>query len=420
MVESRVRRGFLIRLYRGVFAVGHAPITDEARWLAAVLACGPDAVLSHRQAGALWRVRSTLSPRIDVTARTRRGFTVDAITVHRATTLTPEDRDAYRGVPVTSLPRTIIDLATRISPSSLEYAIHRAEAQRKLTPADLHEALARNPGVPGTVAVRRIIGAPGHDLDAKTRSRWEVCFLKICRTHDIPDPKVDRWVPLDIPAGGLEVDFCWPAERLVVEVDERASHHTIRAQRRDPERDTALSAAGWQVIRGGRGAVCRPGRHRSGRSRCSRLSSPVAMAKKVLTLIKLQIPAAAANPAPPVGPALGQHGVNIMEFCKAFNARTQQDAGTIIPVEITVFEDRSFDFITKTPPAAVLIREALGIEKGSGEPNREKVGRLTLDQVKQIAERKMPDLNANDIDAASKIIAGTARSMGVEVEGMEV
>jgi large subunit ribosomal protein L11 len=144
------------------------------------------------------------------------------------------------------------------------------------------------------------------------------------------------------------------------------------------------------------------------------------VAKKVLTVIKLQIPGGQANPAPPVGPALGQHGVNIMEFCKAFNARTQQDAGTIIPVEITVFEDRSFDFITKTPPAAVLIREALGIEKGSGEPNREKVGRLTLDQVKQIAERKMPDLNANDIDAASKIIAGTARSMGVNVEGMEV
>jgi len=144
------------------------------------------------------------------------------------------------------------------------------------------------------------------------------------------------------------------------------------------------------------------------------------MAKKVLTMIKLQIPAGAANPAPPVGPALGQHGVNIMEFCKAFNARTQQDAGTIIPVEITVFEDRSFEFITKTPPAAVLIREALGIEKGSGEPNREKVGRLTLDQCRQIAERKMPDLNANDLDAASRIVAGTARSMGVEVEGMEV
>ena len=137
-------------------------------------------------------------------------------------------------------------------------------------------------------------------------------------------------------------------------------------------------------------------------------------------MIKLQIPAGAANPAPPVGPALGQHGVNIMELCKAFNARTQQDAGTIIPVEITVYEDRSFDFITKTPPAAVLIREVLGIEKGSGEPNREKVGRITLDQCRQIAERKMPDLNANDIDAASRIIAGTARSMGVEVEGIEV
>jgi large subunit ribosomal protein L11 len=144
------------------------------------------------------------------------------------------------------------------------------------------------------------------------------------------------------------------------------------------------------------------------------------MARKVLTMIKLQIPAGAANPAPPVGPALGQHGVNIMEFCKAFNAQTQQDAGTIIPVEITVYEDRSFDFITKTPPAAVLIREALGIEKGSGEPNREKVGQLTQAQVREIAERKMPDLNANDLDAASKIIAGTARSMGVDVEGIEV
>jgi large subunit ribosomal protein L11 len=141
------------------------------------------------------------------------------------------------------------------------------------------------------------------------------------------------------------------------------------------------------------------------------------MAKKVLTLIKLQIPAGAANPAPPVGPALGQHGVNIMEFCKAFNERTQADAGTIIPVEITVYEDRSFEFITKTPPAAVLIKEAAGIDKGSGEPHVNKVGTISMTQVRQIAERKMPDLNANDIDAASRIIAGTARSMGVDVEG---
>ena len=140
------------------------------------------------------------------------------------------------------------------------------------------------------------------------------------------------------------------------------------------------------------------------------------MAKKVLTTIKLQIPAGQANPAPPVGPALGQHAVNIMEFCKAFNAQTQAQAGTIIPVEVTVFEDRSFTFITKTPPAAVLLREALGIEKGSGEPNREKVGKVSREKVREIAELKMPDLNANDVDAAMKIIEGTARSMGVEVE----
>jgi large subunit ribosomal protein L11 len=139
------------------------------------------------------------------------------------------------------------------------------------------------------------------------------------------------------------------------------------------------------------------------------------MAKKVLTLIKLQVPGGAANPAPPVGPALGQHGVNIMEFCKAFNAQTQDQNGRIIPVEITVYEDRSFTFITKTPPAAVLIKEAAGIQKGSAEPNREKVARISKDQVRQIAETKMPDLNARDIDQAAKIIEGTARSMGVEV-----
>ena len=139
------------------------------------------------------------------------------------------------------------------------------------------------------------------------------------------------------------------------------------------------------------------------------------MAKKVLTKIKLQISAGAASPAPPVGPALGQHGVNIMEFCKAFNAQTQASGSTIVPVEITVYEDRTFTFITKTSPAAVLLREALGIDKGSGEPNRTKVGTVTRAQVREIAETKMPDLNANDVDAAMKIIEGTARSMGVEV-----
>ena len=140
------------------------------------------------------------------------------------------------------------------------------------------------------------------------------------------------------------------------------------------------------------------------------------MAKKILTLIKLQIPGGQANPAPPVGSALGQHGVNIMEFCKAFNAQTQQANGRITPVEITVFEDRSFTFITKTPPAAVLIKEALNLEKGSPEPNREKVGRLSRDQVRNIAETKLEDLNARDVEQAMKVIAGTARSMGVETD----
>jgi large subunit ribosomal protein L11 len=141
------------------------------------------------------------------------------------------------------------------------------------------------------------------------------------------------------------------------------------------------------------------------------------MAKKVVGFIKLQIPAGKANPAPPVGPALGQHGVNIMEFCKQFNAQTQENMGKIIPVEITVFADRSFTFITKTPPTPTLILEAVGEKKGSGEPNREKIGSITKEQVKKIAEVKMPDLNAAGIESAMSMVSGTARSMGVLVEG---
>ena len=139
------------------------------------------------------------------------------------------------------------------------------------------------------------------------------------------------------------------------------------------------------------------------------------MAKKVLTQIQLQAVGGQASPAPPVGPALGQHGVNIMEFVKAFNAQTQSDAGTVIPVVITVFEDRSFTLITKSPQAAVLIKHARSLEKGSAEPNRDKVAQISAAQLREIAEKKMNDLNANDVDAAAKIIAGTARSMGVEV-----
>jgi large subunit ribosomal protein L11 len=137
--------------------------------------------------------------------------------------------------------------------------------------------------------------------------------------------------------------------------------------------------------------------------------------KKLAAIIKLQIQAGAANPAPPVGPALGQHGVNIMEFCKAYNAATESQRGQIVPVEISVYEDRSFTFVTKTPPAARLLLKAAGVEKGSGEPHTNKVAKVTMDQVREIAQTKMEDLNANDIDQAAKIIAGTARSMGITV-----
>ncbi|MGB3694423.1 MAG: 50S ribosomal protein L11 [Spirulinaceae cyanobacterium] len=141
------------------------------------------------------------------------------------------------------------------------------------------------------------------------------------------------------------------------------------------------------------------------------------MAKKVVALIKLALPAGKANPAPPVGPALGQHGVNIMAFCKEYNARTADQVGTVIPVEISVYEDRSFTFALKTPPASVLIRKAAGVEKGASEPNKQKVGTITRAQLQEIAQTKMPDLNANDIEAAMKIVEGTARNMGVGVEG---
>ena len=141
------------------------------------------------------------------------------------------------------------------------------------------------------------------------------------------------------------------------------------------------------------------------------------MPKTAIATVKLQIPAGNATPGPPVGPALGQHGVNIMEFCNAFNARTKKDVGLIIPVVISIYQNRSFSFITKTPPAAILLKRAAGIAKASGEPNKTKIGQVTMDQVKEIAKTKMPDLNANDLDAAVQMVLGTARSMGVEVVG---
>ncbi len=145
-------------------------------------------------------------------------------------------------------------------------------------------------------------------------------------------------------------------------------------------------------------------------------TSRTKMAKKIKTVIKLQIPAGKANPAPPVGPALGQHGVNIQEFCTKFNEATKDNGGDIIPAEITVFEDRTFSFVLKTPPASDLLRKAAGVAKGAGNPLKDKVGKITKGQLREMAERKMPDLNANDVEAAEKIIAGTARSMGIRIE----
>lgn len=196
-----------------------------------------------------------------------------------------------------------------------------------------------------------------------------------------------------------------------------------RIHRRAGMQDRARSAKLLRFVsvshRGCNNTARRNGR-RGGRTSATALvrrkETIMAKAKKVTGLIKLQIAAGAANPAPPVGPALGQHGVNIMEFCKAYNAATESQRGNVVPVEITVYEDRSFTFILKTPPAAELLKKAAGVQKGSGTPHTVKVAKVTAEQVRQIAEQKKADLNANDIDAAAKIIAGTARSMGITVE----
>ena len=250
VVYLRVRTGWLHEVHRGVFAVGCPPTTREAHWMAAVLACGPGALLSHTAAAALHGIRPSAATLIDITSPNQRGRRRDGLRVHRATLIEPDDFDEINNIPVTALPRTIIDLGTAVSHEALEYAIHRAEGRRILDLAALRDRLARMPANHrGAARVRRIVGAPLHDLDARTRGRAERRFLRICWRYDIPEPEVNLWIPLPIAAGGLEVDFCWPDRRLVVEVDEDRTHGTRRARRNDPARDRALVAAGWRPIR---------------------------------------------------------------------------------------------------------------------------------------------------------------------------
>lgn len=249
MVHSRTRAGTLHRIHRGVYAVGHPPTTREAHWLAAVLACGPGSLLAYASAGALWGVRASAAALIDVVSPTRAGRTRDGIRVHRGAKLTDADRALRNGIPVTALPRTIIDLATVLNHDALEYAIHRAESKRLVTVGELHQALHRLRGHPGTGPVRGIVGDPWHALEARTRGRKERRFLAICREHGVEPPRVNEWIALPIASGGFEVDFHWPERGLVVEVDERASHDTVRAFRNDRARDRLLGDAGWRVIR---------------------------------------------------------------------------------------------------------------------------------------------------------------------------
>ncbi len=258
MVAVRLSRGSLSPIYRGVYCVGHEHSTRKARWLAAVLACGEGGVLSHRAAAAFWDIRQSSATRLDVIAPGRRGRGHPGIAVHRATGLVDADWETVDAIPVTTVARTLVDLATVVHRSALEYAIHRAESRRMVTPEKLRAVLARLPGRQGTAIVRAILDAPQHELDSKTRGPAERRFLAICHGAALPPPRVNEWIALPIASGGLEVDFHWPHTRLVVEIDERRTHQTTRALLNDPTRDRALIAAGWGVLRFAEAGLDRP------------------------------------------------------------------------------------------------------------------------------------------------------------------
>jgi very-short-patch-repair endonuclease len=246
-VTARVRAGTLHRVHAGVFAAGSPRLHPARSYLAAVLACGPGSVISHRASAAHQRIRGSAATEIDVTSPKRTGRTRDGIKVHRADTLTGTDVTVVDGVPCTTVPRTILDLATVLPESALEYAIHSAQSKQLLRIGELQEALARVPRRRGTGAVRRILGlAAPNEQDAK--SFLERRLLRLCHQARLPMPHVDRWIPLS-EGHGLEVDFCWPEHRLVVETDGRTFHGSARAARNDPRRDRKLMRDGWRVAR---------------------------------------------------------------------------------------------------------------------------------------------------------------------------
>jgi predicted transcriptional regulator of viral defense system len=246
-VRGRVASRRLHRVHSGVFTVGHPPITPAARWLAAVLACGPGAVLSHRSAAALHRIRYSAASQIDVTSPRRTGRARDGIRVHRGDQLHPADTTLVDGIPCTTVARTLLDLAGLLPAEATEYAIHQVQARRLFDRAEMLDVLERSPTRAGSALIRRIIGAQTK-ADLKVRSGPERRFLAICRGAGLPLPRVNFWVALP-DGGGYEVDFAWPDRRLVVETDSRTFHDTYRAFENDPRRDRLLMLAGWRVVR---------------------------------------------------------------------------------------------------------------------------------------------------------------------------
>jgi hypothetical protein len=245
-VRSRVSAGRLHRVHRGVYAVGHAHLATDGRWIAAVLACGPDAVLSHRSAAALWRFWPGTRPAVDVTAAGRAGYGLTGIHAHRATSLRADDRTRVRGIPCTSVARTLLDLAEVVDRRGLERAINEAEVLRLFDLAALEDVLACAVGRRGAPILRSVLAAyePGYTL---TRNELEKRFRALCDSGGIPRPRVNAWIPLE--GGGVEVDFLWRAQRLIAETDGRQVHGTSRAFERDRRRDQRLLCAGWHVVR---------------------------------------------------------------------------------------------------------------------------------------------------------------------------